>query len=247
MSGIFKRVEKKYLLPEKRFEEFMEKLGDRVQLDQYGLHTICNIYYDTKQNDLIRRSIDKPVYKEKFRVRSYGIPTQQDMVFLEIKKKFKGTVYKRRVEMPLSVAEDYLQHGRYPKEYDCQILREIDYMINYYNLAPHLYLAYDRKAYFLTEQPEIRFTMDQHIRSREDNLYLAAGDQGELLFEEDIRLLEIKAPAAVPGWFADIMSQLEVYPSSFSKYGKIYAKEKGADPMPGALKHLIAEEMNACS
>lgn len=225
MSGIFKRVEKKYLLPESKFEEFMQSLGNRVTADQYGLHTICNVYYDNNQNDLIRRSIDKPVYKEKFRVRSYGIPSMQDSVFLEIKKKFKGTVYKRRVEMPLEIAMDYLNNGRYPKEYDCQILREIDYMLNYYDLSPHLYLAYDRRAYYVTDQPEIRFTMDQHIRSREDHLDLSYGDEGKHLFEEDLKLIEIKAPVALPEWFVTIMSELEVYPNSFSKYGKIYAKE----------------------
>lgn len=225
MNGIFKRVEKKYLLPESRYEALMECLGERITADEYGLHTICNIYYDTNQNDLIRRSIDKPVYKEKFRLRSYGIPQEDSKVYLEIKKKFKGIVYKRRVEMPLAIARDYLSHGRYPREYDCQILREIDYMINYYNLEPHLYLAYDRQAYYVTEDPSIRFTIDQRIRSREDELDLAYGDAGERLFQEDIFLIEIKAPAALPDWFVSALSDLEIYPNSFSKYGKIYTKK----------------------
>lgn len=225
MNGIFKRIEKKYLLPVDRFHAFMERLGDWVKQDDYGLHTICNIYYDTDQNDLIRRSIEKPVYKEKFRLRSYGIPTKEDMVYLEIKKKYKGTVYKRRVAMPMLAAKEYLEEGRYPKEYDCQILREIDYMINYYNLKPSLYLAYDRRAFYVVDKPEIRFTMDQKIRSREEQLDLMRGDYGEYLFEEDLRLIEIKAPGALPEWFVEAMCELEVYPNSFSKYGKIYSKK----------------------
>lgn len=225
MGGTFKRVEKKYLLTKEQSQELFSLLGDRAVLDDYGLHTICNIYFDTESHELIRRSIDKPVYKEKLRLRSYGIPTEDSTVYLELKKKWKGTVYKRRIEMPLHTAKDYLEQGVYPEQYDCQILQEIDYALHYYPLQPSLFLAYDRQAYYLAEQNGVRFTVDRRIRSREDALDLLAGDEGELLFDEDIRVLELKASAALPKWFVSLLSELQIYPNSFSKYGSIY-KEK---------------------
>lgn len=225
MNSTFKRVEKKYLLTKEQAKELFSLLGERAVLDAYGLHTVCNIYYDTESHELIRRSIDKPVYKEKLRLRSYGVPTEDSIVFLELKKKWKGTVYKRRIEMPLHTAKAYLEQGVYPGEYDCQILQEIDYALHFYPLQPSLFLAYDRQAYFLAEQEDVRFTVDRRIRSREDALDLLAGDEGELFFDEDIRVLELKAPVALPKWFVSLLSELQIYPNSFSKYGSIY-KEK---------------------
>ena len=129
--GTFKRVEKKYLINKELLEALLTRLGDRVTSDEFGLHAVCNLYFDDDDNDLIRRSIDKPPFKEKIRLRSYGIPSDEEIVFLEIKKKYHGTVYKRRVRIPYKVAMEYIINGIYPKDYDCQILREIDYSINY--------------------------------------------------------------------------------------------------------------------
>lgn len=226
MDGTFKRVEKKYLLTKEQACELSDALGERAVLDAYGLHTVCNIYYDTAVHELARRSIDKPVYKEKLRLRSYGVPTETSEVYLELKKKWKGTVYKRRAEMPLYTAKAYLEHDIYPKDHDCQILREIDYALHFYPLQPSLFLAYDRQAYCLAGQDSVRFTIDRRIRSREDALDLLAGDEGELLFDEDIRVLELKAPFALPKWFVSLLSELRIYPNSFSKYGSIYKEKK---------------------
>ncbi len=233
MAGIFKRVEKKYLLTAAQSEALIERLGERAADDPYTDYTIQNIYYDTRDNDLIRTSLMKPPYKEKMRLRSYGTPGEEDVVFLELKKKWQGIVYKRRVELPLKVARDYLEKGIYPKEYDCQILKELDYAIKFYDLRPGLFLAYDRKAWFLREDPGIRFTIDSNIRSRRSDMDLALGDRGRKLFCDDRKLLEVKAPNALPLWFIAIMDELEIRPVSFSKYGRIYE-----DNLRWSLSHL---------
>ncbi|MEE5989560.1 MAG: polyphosphate polymerase domain-containing protein [Lachnospiraceae bacterium] len=224
MAGIFKRVEKKYLLTPKQGELLIERLGDRIENDLYSDYTICNIYYDTERNDLIRRSLAKPRFKEKFRLRCYGEAGDDSTVFLELKKKWRGVVYKRRVEMPIKVAELYLNDHIYPKEYDCQILKEIDYAIGFYELIPKVFLAYDRKAYVVKDMPEIRFTLDERIRSRKKDIDLRKGSDGDLLYEENMKLLEIKAPAALPIWFVDILAELDIYSTSFSKYGRVYER-----------------------
>lgn len=218
---VFQRVEKKYVMTVETYQLFQKEIQAYMQADQYGLHTICNIYFDTISDELIRNSIEKPAYKEKLRLRSYGIPDNNSQVFLEIKRKYKGIVYKRRAAMTLKEAGYYLEHGIKPKN-ESQILKEIDYFIKFYQPIPKLYLAYDRVAFFGKEDNNIRMTIDANIRSRKDDLALEQGDRGELLLEQEMYLLEIKVPNAYPIWLVEILSKLEIYPISFSKYGSIY-------------------------
>ncbi|MBE6025007.1 MAG: polyphosphate polymerase domain-containing protein [Cellulosilyticum sp.] len=220
---IIQRVEKKYMLTKDEYNWLLEELEPHISMDAYGKHTIGNIYYDTDTYELIRYSIEKPKYKEKLRLRSYGIPNTDSDVYLEIKKKYDGIVYKRRVDLTLAEAEAYLNEGMRPQK-DSQILREIDYFISYYKPKPKLYLAYDRMAYFGREDSSVRITFDHNIRSREYDLSLGKGDYGVLLLDEDRYLMEIKVAGAMPIWLSEILSKLAIYPSSFSKYGNVYKK-----------------------
>lgn len=223
-QSVFNRYEKKYLMPEAVYQELRYRLAPYMQEDRYGLHTICNIYYDTPDSYLIRHSIEHPAYKEKLRLRSYGIPTLDAAVFLEIKKKYKKVVNKRRIQMTLKEAYAYVEHGVRPEE-DSQILREIDFFLQRYALERGLYLAYDRIALFGREEPEFRVTFDQRIRSRRTFMGLENGDFGDMLLPEGYYLMESKIMGAAPLWFTEILSELSVYPVSFSKYGNIYKKE----------------------
>lgn len=221
---VFKRVEKKYLLTEEQKDAFYRVIKEMIVPDRYYQYTISNIYYDTENFDLIRRSLDKPVYKEKLRLRSYGIPGPYDNVFIEIKKKYDGTVYKRRVVMNLQEAEDYLDCGIQPEQ-QSQILKEIDYFLNLYNPEARLYLAYDRAAFSGKSEPDLRITFDTNIRSRTYDLSLSAGDYGDSLLEEGMYLMEIKANLSMPIWLVQTLSQQKIYPASFSKYGNIYRRK----------------------
>lgn len=223
-DNVFQRIEKKYHLSGEKYWSLIQALKPYMQMDEYGRHTICNIYYDTPHYDLIRHSIEKPSYKEKLRLRSYGIPGPQDTVYIEIKKKWQRTVYKRRAAMPLNQAEAWLNHGLRPN-LDSQILREIDYFLDFYRPVPALFLAYDRIACYGIQNHELRMTFDANIRSRETNLSLAAGDSGAKLLASDEILMEIKLPDAMPLWLSGILSELEIYPTSFSKYGNIYKRK----------------------
>jgi hypothetical protein len=217
--------EKTYLQLVRKIEEYM--IVDEHNRDEefYG---ICNIYYDTLDDRLIRASIEKPVYKEKFRLRSYGQPELDDCVFMEIKKKYKGTVNKRRTGIKLNEAYAYLNENRYPKQENClineQVLHEIDYFKNFYQLIPKVYLSYERRAYFEKEDGDFRVTFDTNIVTRRYELKLEYGSYGEKLLPEGAYLMEIKANKAVPVWFAKVISELKLYPISFSKYGSEYKK-----------------------
>ena len=170
-QNVFERVEKKYRLNQKQYDMFLHAAEERIHRDEYGLHTIRNIYYDTSHYDLIRRSIDKPKYKEKLRLRGYGEIGDDSEVFLEIKKKYQGVVYKRRAKLPITQARIYLESGIF-MEKKSQILREIDYFIRFYQPRPKVYLAYDREAFIGKGEENLRITIERNIRSRSHRLVL---------------------------------------------------------------------------
>lgn len=216
----FKRTEKKYLMTREKFELLNEKINGRLQIDKYGEHTICNVYFDTDDYRLIRESIEKPKYKEKLRVRCYGKADADSNVFLELKKKYKGVVYKRRVALTATQAREFCNNRTYP--FDNQVLREIEYFMDFYKCTPKVFIAYDRIALTYSEDKTFRVTFDKNIRSRLDNLDLTLGDSGRPLLKEGFVLMEVKAAGAMPPWFSSILNELEIYPTSFSKYGNIY-------------------------
>lgn len=228
INTVFKRVEVKYHIPKGKIEAFRRAIEPYMQLDAYGLTTIMNIYYDNEKNDLLIRSLEKPKYKEKLRLRTYGIPGEESTAFIELKKKVNGTVYKRRAAMKLSEAERFLNEGTAPAE-KTQIIREIEYFLSFYRPVPMTMIAYDREAYFGREDPGFRMTIDRRIRYREDDLFLSHGDRGILLDKEGGYLLEIKVNGALPLFMSRILTDLGIYPVSFSKVGRAYEVIHGGE------------------
>ena len=177
-QDIFERHEIKYLLTEETYRELRARLDSFMAVDQYGETTILNIYYDTPNSRLIRRSLEKPVYKEKLRLRCYGVPGSESPAFLEIKKKYKGIVYKRRIAMPYKDAVGYMDCGK-PVPEPSQISREIDYFRRFYKeLQPKMVIACERIAMAGIQDPELRITFDRNIRWRDTGLDLRQGSEG---------------------------------------------------------------------
>lgn len=223
----FKRREIKYLLDDDEYNSLKERLQARLVEDEHGRSTICNIYYDTPDFRIIRKSLEKPVYKEKLRLRSYGTAEAEDKVFVELKKKYNGIVYKRRETLTLAQSDEYLA-GHTKAPCDTQIFREIDWFRDYYgNLKPAMYISYEREAYYSLENPDLRITFDRDIMYRSYNLSLAAGVEGESILEAGQHLMELKAGGAIPVWLTKILDELGIYPVSFSKYGRAYLSQVG--------------------
>lgn len=223
MQFCFKRYEKKYMLTPNQLTQMMAGIKDYMRADEFGRYTICNIYYDTDDFRLIRASLEKPVYKEKLRMRSYGVPGSRGEVFVELKKKFDSIVYKRRTVMEAADAVSYLHSGAVPKRED-QICHEIDWFMHTYRPKPKVFIAYDRTAFAGIEDPELRLTFDTNLRWRTRDLDLRAGDDGELLLPSDQILMEIKIPGTTPVWLAHLLSGIDAFPTSFSKYGTCYQR-----------------------
>ena len=218
---IFRRIEKKYLLDQNTYQLLMDSLQDFVVPDKYPKSSIRNIYYDTNDHRLIRTSLDKPVYKEKFRVRCYGDVDESSSVFVELKKKYKGVVYKRRVGMTLEESKNFIHNSKILGK-DLQIESEILYFLQYYNLTPAMSISYDRLSFCGKDDKELRITFDTNIIYRDKDLMLEKGVGGKQLLDTGQYVMEIKIPDSMPLWLAEILDNLKIYPTSFSKYGKAY-------------------------
>ncbi|MBO2516666.1 MAG: molecular chaperone [Clostridiales bacterium] len=195
-----------------------------MQTDQFGLHTITSIYYDTPDHALIRYSLSHPVFKEKFRLRRYGDETGGDILFAEIKKKFKGVVYKRRTSCTGGEWPALLDSGS-PGEKDAQIRREIRHMFGMYDLSPAAVIAYEREALFCPGDEGLRVTFDRHLRGcKADGLDFFPKDWDDILKNEPGMkyIMEIKFPSAAPLWLCRLLSECRIFPRSFSKYGTWY-------------------------
>jgi SPX domain protein involved in polyphosphate accumulation len=220
-ENTFKRKELKYLLTPADLDAVQKAMEGHMQADAYGLSDIRNLYCDSPDFLLIRRSLERPDYKEKVRLRSYGIPTASDTVFLELKKKYNGIVYKRRQPLHLRESMAYLEHGVYPN-CDTQVMQELNYTVRTWHLTPRIFLEYDRIAYYGIDDIEFRMTFDFNIRSRFTALQLDSNAPCTPLMDTPYALLEIKAAQAIPRWLADVLTQRRIYPTSFSKVGRAY-------------------------
>lgn len=238
---VFNRFEHKYLLDAQTYEKVIKVMDEHMELDKYNSdhkpYTITNIYYDTFDDYLIRKLLSKPEYKEKLRLRSYGVPTLDTKVFLEIKKKYAEIVNKRRTVLTLDEAYEFIRTGKPPilKEYmNEQVLNEIAYFLSFYELSPKLYLAYDRVAYFEQGNPDLRISFDSNIRSRRYNVGLEKGNYGSLILIDGTYPMEVKTSLAKPLWLTHMLSGLNIKRSSFSKYGTEFKNSVSAPPIEAA-------------
>jgi len=213
-----------------QYNGIMEVIDEYMNPDKYCIdgkeYGVYNIYYDTNDDFLIRESLSKPYYKEKIRLRSYYSPAKpDDIVFLEIKKKIGGVVAKRRVTMTLAEADEYLKTRKKPetsKYITQQVFTELDVFLDNYYVKPKQYISYQRRAFFGKDNKDFRLTFDRLITERRDNLTLSEPSYGSQIIGADQRLMEVKISDSVPEWLINKLSELQIYKTSFSKYGKAY-------------------------
>ncbi|MBE6679262.1 MAG: polyphosphate polymerase domain-containing protein [Ruminococcaceae bacterium] len=219
---VFKRHEMKYILTASQKEKILTAMDPYMQLDKYGRTTIRNIYYDTDTYLLIRRSIERPAYKEKLRIRSYAKAQADSTVFVELKKKYKHVVYKRRISLSEAEAMEWLAKKRHCHKHT-QISQEVDYFLDYYaTLHPVVFLSYEREAYFEKSGGDFRVTFDDTILARQEDLSLASDVYGTALLPEGMVLMEIKCSGGLPLWMTQVLSEERIYKTSYSKYGTVY-------------------------
>lgn len=225
-GATFQRYEYKYRMTTAQYDILAEIMKEHMALDQFGRATINNIYFDTPDFLLIRRSLEKPVYKEKLRVRWYGSRQEKTPIFIELKKKYKGIVYKRRIKRSWAETKDYFkEHIPLPEGDQAQITHELEYFLDFYkNLRPALFLGYEREAYYGLENPDFRITFDFNIRCTQGEILHQRDNTGTRVIEKNEVLMEVKTGESVPQWLLQFFADQEVYKTSFSKYGTAYTQ-----------------------
>ena len=221
-QNVFKRYEIKFIIDPEQREVLKDTMDGIMKIDRYGKTTIRNIYFDTENYRLIRTSLDKPAYKEKLRVRSYQRVTDEDDVFVELKKKYESVVYKRRTALPEYLAMDWLAAGG-DKPDDTQIANEIEYFRNFYEgIMPKVFLSYEREAYYPEDGSDTRITLDSNIIARDYDLSLRYGVYGRNILDRALTVLEVKVAEAIPMWLIRFLRENNIQKTSFSKYGMYY-------------------------
>lgn len=226
-QAVFKRYEIKYRVTEEQRQAVLRAMEPYMSIDDFGLTTIRNLYFDTDDYILARHSIAKPDFKEKLRIRSYARASKDSTVFMELKRKYDGVVYKRRVGLTESEADSWtagrgapLIHREHP-----QLAGEIDYFLGLYgDLKPVVYLSYDREAYRMKDGSDFRVTFDSRIKARDYDISLESDVYGTDLIGEGEYLMEIKCSGGIPLWMTSVLSAEGIYKTSFSKYGTAYRK-----------------------
>lgn len=231
--NVMKRYELKFVLSKEQLKFFESEITNYMKVDQYGLTTVASLYYDTPRCFLINKSIEKPKFKEKIRLRSYGTASLTSPVFLEIKRKLDGIVYKRRIRTTEEEVNKFLTSDyEFKKE---QISRELKaFKETYKCLEPKYLIIVDRIAYY-QDNSDVRITIDRNPRYRVNNLNLHTSMDGIPLVDDGGAILEIKVPRSIPCWLVEILTKGKIYQTSFSKVGvahKLNFKNKNSALSP---------------
>ena len=215
----FQRFETKYVISKEVLANLLTEFEEHMVEDDHAYSTISNLYYDT------------PTYDEN--------PVEDSQVFLEIKKKVRKIVYKRRISTDLLAAESYLAGDRGQTD-DSQIREEIDWlMARYQKVQPMMHIYYNRYSMKGIEDPNVRITIDYDLTYRSEDLSLLDGKHGDKLLPEGYVIMEIKVPGAYPLWLSEILDHHQVFPKSFSKYGVAYKKTTDYKGVVNHAKSII--------
>lgn len=224
-ANTFNRYEKKFILNKDQVKLIKKELSPYVKQDTHSTnsyYTICNVYYDTVEDEIIKKSVSKPVFKEKLRLRCYGEPSPKDIVYLEIKKKLNGFVNKRRTLITVEEANNLIYQKIMPirqSYHNLQVLNEIYYYVLHKQLIPKISITYDREAYYAKDDDSLRITFDFNILTRRENVFIGKDHADQRLLDDETYLMEVKTDKAIPLWLAHILTKYNIYSNSFSKYG----------------------------
>lgn len=217
---VFKRYELKYILSLSQYFKIKAELEKRLCPDKFGINTVQSLYYDTADDRMIRTSLEKPVFKEKLRLRCYNLNDNDKDIFIEMKRKYDGVVYKRRISCKEKDA-----YKIFTEPQNTQIGKELQYFHGFYGtLYPKMLILYDREAFF-DGNSDLRVTFDRKVRYRKDNLNFYTSLEGESLVPKDSVLMEIKSANAFPLWLCNLLCAENIQKQSFSKYGAAYKLE----------------------
>ncbi len=255
---VFERKEMKYRLCATQLESLISAFETRLLPDERGITLVRSLYFDTPAHDLIARSMESPLYKEKLRLRVYGQASEPGTpAFLEIKKKFKGIVYKRRVLVSIGAAHLIIEGASlsealaaHPLNDEAlaaealtphreQIAREIAFFIQRHDARrPSILTQCERQA-FTSSDGDLRVTIDRNLSYKANPQSIADTHFAIPLIPQTEAVMELKCTHALPLWLAGELSAVCAYKQSFSKCGTAYGhsvSEQAQNALPALKK-----------
>jgi len=217
---IITRQEVKYLISRASHDALLRDLANHLVPNKFFAQTIHNVYFDNDTNDLILRSIEKKEFKDKLRLRAYHMDGELGNPLIELKKKYKGTSYKRRIKLTIEQARDLINGGAL--NHTGQIADEMRFLIARTGCTPKMYIGYDRASYDVVGHDDLRITFDSNVRCRTTNLDFAPNPADKNIIDADHYILEIKAADTFPLWLTDALTRNGIFPQSFSKYARAF-------------------------
>ena len=228
----FNRHEFKYVITEETAAGVLESIQPHMKRDRHtneeAHYRISSLYFDTRENLFLDEYLRGERFRQKLRLRVYNSPNLWDTCFFEIKKKFSKYVNKRRAKITIGEAYAWMRGERtldemietFPSE--AQILREIHFLMQLYQVEPRVVISYDRQAYMGIFDQNLRVTFDRRLTKRTS--LLEPHQQGEdVLYLPSAKVvLEVKTNKAIPLWLAGTISELECRKQTFSKYSNSY-------------------------
>ncbi|MBP2079932.1 polyphosphate polymerase domain-containing protein [Oceanobacillus polygoni] len=243
---IFRRKEQKYLITTAQYEELIQQISPYMRPDKFGengKYTVTSLYFESDDHKIYFETKNKLKYRQKLRLRIYDDTDIHGTAFFEVKQKHKKVVNKRRMLLPLSEAYRYINRQEHSLDNyegsNIQVLREIDYFRNLYNLEPEMVVSYDRHALHCITDPDLRITFDFNLRCRNDDLSLENGAYGENFIDSDLVVLEVKVNDSVPLWLTRILQYLNCEQRSASKFCTSLELLKNPTLPNGAVKENV--------
>lgn len=214
----------KYIIDEKTVGELRKcLLANNMRKQIHDSDLVVSAYCDTDDFASIRKCIDDPKHKEKIRIRSYGPIGDDDLAYLEIKRKENGLLTKRRVkvrygDIPGILSGSQKMQGEFGDELD-------DFLSRYPNSEPRIRISYERESYKAEdESSDLRVTLDHDIRYKVGKGIRLDGSDGTCLMSPRRYIIEIKTLGETPKWLDMFFKSRSLKPRSYSKYAKAYTK-----------------------
>ncbi|MCL1787878.1 MAG: polyphosphate polymerase domain-containing protein [Defluviitaleaceae bacterium] len=221
MESIFRRQEVKFVITDAQRGQIYDFVAGRIPPDVFGKYLVQSLYFDTDHWDVICTSIDKPLFKEKLRLRCYGVPNLHSTMYLELKKKYRGIVHKRRIAFPMAELEHKSVRDIAAAD-TTQVGRELNFYLQSMPVHEKVHISYHRAAF--EDDSGLRITFDTDVRFRTNLLDYQHPDGGRPILPPGLTVIEVKTLGGIPMWLARAFSNLSIYPTSFSKYGVGYKK-----------------------
>lgn len=229
---VFNRYELKYIVNKALYKELLQALQGHVFMDKHGdqdgYYMVMNLYYDTADHLFFNETVNRQQFRQKLRLRGYNHINRDSNVFLEIKKKYRGVVYKRRTLLKLPEAYAFLADTLSKKDYslydasNTQILGEVDFLKQFYQLEPKVIVSYDRQAFQGIHEEDLRVTFDRNLLKRETDLRIESRSDGELFMDPSLYVLEVKVNDRIPLWLSHILNDFQCWRQGYSKYTSSY-------------------------